>query len=245
MATTRTRTSHRISRKELKQPDEFQTFISNAQEFLLKNMTQVMVSASIVLAAGALAVGIYYYEIHQDNIAGDAFYNAVSELKAKNYKQAESDFEKLANNESNREVGKLSRFYLGTAYLQDGQLDKARDTLVAYVPDAKDDLFASMAYDDLGVIYEKQGDLKKAQGAYSQAAAIAGPEQLRAQLQVAQVMARQGDKSGAIGAYTNFLVTNPFAPERESVIEALADLGATPPAGMAALSQLMPKSAKP
>jgi len=239
MATTRT--THRINRKELKQPDEFQTFITNAQEFILSNLTQVIVSASIVFAAGALAVGIYYYEIHRDNIAGDAFYTAISELKKKNYKQAEADFEKLVQNESGREVGRLSGFYLGSAYFQDGQLDKARDALVAYVPDAKDDLFASMAYDDLGVIYEKQGDLKKAQGAYAQAAAIAGPEQTRAQLQLAQVMARQGDKAGAISAYTNFLTTNPFSPERQTVIEALADLGAAPPAGMEALSELMRK----
>ena len=40
-----------------------------------------------------------------------------------------------------------------------------------------------MAYEDLGVIYEKMGDLQKAQGAYAQAASIVGPEQPRAQLQ--------------------------------------------------------------
>jgi len=243
MATTRS--YHKINRKELKQPDEFQTFISNAQEFLSANLQQVIVSASIVLAAGALAVGIYYYEIHRDNIAGDRFYSAISELNSKNYKQAEGDFEKLAQEESGREVGRLSRFYLGSAYLQDGQLDKARDALVAYVPDAKDDLFASMAYADLGVIYEKQGDLQKAQGAYAQAAAIAGPEQSRAQLQVARMMARQGNKSGAISAYQNFLTTNPFSQERQNVIEALAELGAAPPAGAAAMAQLMPRATKP
>ncbi len=130
MATTRT---HKITRKELKQPDEFQTFVTNAQEFLRTNLTQVIVSAAIVLALGALAVGIYYYEIHRDNTAGDAFYNAISELNSKNYKQAEADFEKLAQGESGREVGRLARFYLGSAYFQEGQLEKSRDTLVAYV----------------------------------------------------------------------------------------------------------------
>ncbi|HVN29523.1 MAG TPA: tetratricopeptide repeat protein [Candidatus Binataceae bacterium] len=243
MATTRT--THRINRKELRQPDEFQTFIANAEDFLVKNLTQVLVSASIVLVAGALAVGIYYYEIHQDNLAGDAFYNAIAELNNKNYGQAATDFQKLADNYSNREVGRLARFYLGSAYFQDGQLDKARDALIAYAPDAKDDLFASMAYDDLGVIYEKQGDLKKAQGAYSQAAQIAGPQQTRAQLQLAQVMARQGDKAGAIAAYQSFLTTNPFSPDRQTVIEALAELGAAPPAGAEAISQLMRKPPKP
>src|SRR5579863_4395763 len=195
MATTRTHI--KINRKELKQPDEFQSFIANAQEFLLSNLQQVIVSSAIVLAAGALAVGIYYYEIHRDNIAGDRFYSAVSELNNKNYTQAEADFQKLADDEPSRAVGKLARFYLGSAYFQQGQLDKARDALIAYVPDAKDDLFASMAYEDLGVIYEKMGDLKKAQGAYAQEATIAGPEQGRAQLQVARLMALQGDKAGA------------------------------------------------
>ncbi len=190
MATTRTHP--KINRKELKQPDEFQTFVANAQQFLVNNLQQVIVSGAIVLAAGALAVGIYYYEVHRDTIAGDRFYSAIGELNQKNYKQAEADFEKLAQEEPNRQVGKLARFYLGNAYFQEGQLEKARDALVVYAPDAKDDLFASMAYADLGVIYEKMGDLKKAQGAYSQSASIAGPEQNRAQLNVARLMAVQG-----------------------------------------------------
>jgi tetratricopeptide (TPR) repeat protein len=239
MATTRTH-HKKITRKELKQPDEFQSFVTNAREFLLGNLQQVIVSASIVLAAGALAVGIYYYEIHRDTMAGDRFYSALSELNQKNYKSAEADFEKLAQDESGREVGKLARFYLGSAYLQEGQLEKARDALVAYVPDAKDDLFASMAYENLGVIYEKMGDLKKAQGAYGQAAAIAGPEQNRAELQVARLSAKQGDKAGAINAYERFLTANPFSQDRQTVIEALAELGATAPSRGAAMAQLMP-----
>ena len=240
MATTRTH-HKKISRKELKQPDEFQSFVANAEQFLLNNLLQVIVSASIVLAAGALAVGIYYYEIHRDNIAGDRFYSAIGELNQKNYKQAEADFEKFAQDEPGREVGKLARFYLGSAYFQQGQLEKARDALVAYVPYAKDDLFASMAYEDLGVIYEKMGDLKKAQGAYAQTAAIPGPEQARAELEVARLLARQGDKSGAINAYQRFLTAHAFSQERQTVIEALAELGATPPAGAAAMAQLMPR----
>ena len=227
MATTHTQ-HKKLTRKELKQPDEFQSFVANAQEFLLHNLQQVIVSAAIVLSAGGLAVGIYYYESHQDAVAGDRFYSAVGELNQKNYKQAETDFNKLANDEPRREVGKLARFYLATAYLQDGQLEKARDALIAYVPDAKDDLFASMAYQDLGVVYEKMGDFKKAQGAYSQAAAIVGPEQNRAELQVARILALQGDKSGAVAAYQHFLATHPFSQDRQVVIEALAQLGAAP-----------------
>src|ERR1700693_1973226 len=110
MATTRTQ---KISRKELKQPDEFQTFVANAQQFLLNNLQQVIVSAAVVLVAGAFAVGLYYYEIHRDAVAGDRFYTAISELNKKQYARAEADFEKLANDESGRDVGRLSPFDLG------------------------------------------------------------------------------------------------------------------------------------
>src|ERR1700676_1429408 len=111
MATPQTH-HKKITRKELKQPDEFQSFVVKAQEFVLNNLQQVIVSASIVVAAGALAVGIYYYEIHRDNVAGDPFYTAIAELNKKNYPQAAADFEKLAKDEPGREVGKLARFYL-------------------------------------------------------------------------------------------------------------------------------------
>src|SRR5579862_5126436 len=238
MATTRT---HKITRKELRQPDEFQTFVANAREFLLSNLQQVIVSASIVLAVGGLAVGIYYYEIHQDNVAGDQFYSAIAELNQKQYKQAAVDFQKLADHDSSREVGRLARFYLGSAYFQDGDYEKARDALVAYVPDAKDDLFASLAYEDLGIIYEKQGDLKKAQGSYAQAAAIQGPEQTRAELDVARVLALQGDRTGAIDAYQQFLTAHPFATERPTVIEALAQLGAAPANGAGSTGESIPQ----
>jgi len=225
MATTQPH-HKKLSRKELKQPDEFQSFVGNAQEFIVNNLQQVIVSASIVIAAGALAVGIYYYEIHRDNVAGDRFYSAVSELNNKNYPQAETDFAQLASDESGREVGKLARFYLASVYLNEGQLPKARDALIAYIPDAKDDLFASMAYEDLGVVYEAMGDFKKAQGAYAQAAAIAGPEQTRAELQVARMLMKQGDKNGAIDTYRRYLTAHPFSPDRQAVIEAMAELGA-------------------
>ncbi len=228
MATTQTH-HKKLSRKELKQPDEFQSFVENAQRFALENLTQVIVSAAIVIAVGALTVGIYYYEVHRDNLAGDRFYTAISALEQKNYAQAETDLGQLATDEPGCEVGKLARFYLATAYLNQGKLEQARDALIAYVPDAKDDLFASMAYEDLGVIYEKMGDLKKAQGAYAQASTIAGPEQSRAELQVARLLMKQGDTKGAIEAYQHFLTAHPFSEDRQSVIENLAAMGAVAP----------------
>jgi len=65
-------TTHRrkITQKELRAPDEFTTLIDSARDFLINNLTQVMVSAGLVVAIAAIVIGVYYYERHRDDQAG-------------------------------------------------------------------------------------------------------------------------------------------------------------------------------
>ena len=79
-------------------------------------------------------------------------------------------------------------------------------------------------------------DWKKAAGAYQQAAADPGPEQTRAELGVARMLAKSGDKQGAIAAYRGFLNAHPFAQQRQDVMESLALLGA--PADVSPMSSV-------
>jgi len=53
-------TTHRrkITQKELKAPDEFTTLIDSARDFLVNNLTQVMISAGIVVAVAASTVAL-------------------------------------------------------------------------------------------------------------------------------------------------------------------------------------------
>jgi len=221
-------TTHRrkITQKELKAPDEFTTFVDNARDFLVNNLNQVIVSSVVVLVAGAIVIGVYYYERHRDNIAGAQFYDAITALNAGQNKQAEAQFKQLADEEPGRRLGRLSRFYLASAYLADGDLPNARDSLVAFLADERDPTFRSLALMNLAVTYERMEDWKKAAGAYQQAAADPGPEQASAELGVARVLAKSGDKQGAIDAYRGFLAAHPFAQQRQDVMESLALLGA-------------------
>ncbi len=87
-------------------------------------------------------------------------------------------------------------------------------------------MFRSLGLTNLAVVYERMADWKKAAGAYQQAAADPGPEQASAELGVARMLARSGDKQGAIDAYRGFLAAHPFAQQRQGVMESLALLGA-------------------
>ena len=171
-------------------------------------------------------VGVYYYERHRDNIASARFYGAITALNAGQNKPAETQFKQLADEEPGRRLGRLARFYMSSAYLADGDLPDARDALVAFVAEERDPLFRSLALTNLAVVYERMADWKKAAGAYQQAAADPGPEQARAELGVARMLAKSGDKQGAIAAYRGFLAAHPFAQQRQDVMESLALLGA-------------------
>jgi predicted negative regulator of RcsB-dependent stress response len=216
----------KLSQKELRAPDEFTTLVDNARDFLLNNLNQVLVSAAVVVAVGAVVIGVYYYERHRDDLTAARFYDAMTALNAGHNKQAETEFKQLADQEPQRRLGRLARFYMASAYMADGHLPDARDSLVAFLAEERDPLFRSLALTDLAVVYERMADWKKAAGAYQQAAADPGPEQARAELGVARMLARTGDKQGAIAAYRNFLASHPYAQQRQDVVESLALLGA-------------------
>jgi predicted negative regulator of RcsB-dependent stress response len=221
-------TTHRrkLTQKELKAPDEFTTFVDSARDFFVNNLTQVIVSAAVVVVIGAVVIGVYYYERNRDNMASTRFYDAITALNAGKNKDAETQFKQLADEEPGRRLGRLARFYLASAYIADGDLSNARDSLVAFLAEERDPLFRSLALTNLAVVYERMSDWKKAAGAYEQAAADPGPEQARAELGVARMFAKAGDKQGAIAAYRSFLTAHPFAQQRQDVLESLALLGA-------------------
>ena len=227
---TQLATRHKISRKELKQPDEFQSIFETAGLFFELHLTEVLLGAAVLVVTVAIALGIFYYEARRGHEAAARFDAAMGELEGGKYDVAEKALLSLAADEPHRAVGRLANLYLATAYLAQKQPAQARDALLRYL--AKDDtsLFRDAALDDLAVAYEELGDYKQAEDAYRQAAKLEGPEQARAQLGVARMLQKQGKSAEAVSVYKDFLAQNPYAAERPSVEEALAQLGVGPEA---------------
>jgi len=220
-------TTHpRLSRKQLKQPDEFVTLIDQAGEFLRENLDRVIIAAVAMVVLFVIAFGFYFYAQHQHRLAAEDFYDAVGALERKDYKAAERSFTQLAEEHSGSSLGRLARFYLANAYLAENQPAKARDALQTYLASGAQPLFRQLALTQLGVAAENLSDYQQAHAAYAEAAALDGPERTRAQLGAARTLVRIGDKPGAIAAYRRFIGENPYARERPDVAEALAQLGA-------------------
>lgn len=221
--------SHRkVSRKALKQPDEFVTTLDWIAEWVASNLARVIIAAVALVAAISIGFVFSFYSQHRQRIASDQFYRAINALSDKDYQAAAKGFSILAQNNSSSTLGRLAEFYLATTYLAQNQPSKARDAIRNYLADASNRLFRQMALTQLGVTNEDLGDYRDAYAAYVKAAHLNGPEKARAQIGAARTLARIGDRQGAIAAYQQFLRENPFAQQRAEVIEALAQMGAPP-----------------
>ncbi len=223
-------TAHRkIRRKDLKEKDEFLTIVEQVQEFFWTHTTQVLVTAALVAAFVVLAIALSAYSRHRGQIAGEQFYQAFAAFNQKEYDAALQGFTALADNDPSRDVGRLARFYMGACYLAKDDLPRAREAFVLFLTEPSDTWFKTQAANSLGVIYERTGDLKKAEEYYRQAASAPGAEGMAAEFSVARVLEREGNRTGAISAYQQIIEGHPLAAERQDALEALANLGAAPP----------------
>jgi predicted negative regulator of RcsB-dependent stress response len=222
-------TSHRkISRKALKQPDEFVSTLERIGDLIEANLARVIVGAVALVVVIVTVFVASLYSQYRRRIASEQFYRAINSLSDKDYKSAQQGFSTLVQNDSGRTLGHLARFYLATTYLAQNQASKARGILQKYLAKGGDGRFRQMALTQLGIANEDLGDYRDAHSAYVKAAQLNGPDKARAEIGAARTLALIGDRQGAITAYQQFLRENPFAQQRTEVIEALAQMGAPP-----------------
>ena len=240
-----TNAHRKLSRKTLKQPDEFVTTLDRIGDFLANNLLRLIFAAAALVGVIAIAAALSLYSQHQQRVISDQFYNALNALGDKNYKTAEQGFSALAGGSSGYPLGRLARFYLATAYLAQNQPARARDELRAYLADDSNDLFRPMVLTQLGVAYEDLGDYRNAHAAYTEAAQSRGPASSRAQLGAARTLALMGDRAGAIAVYREFLKENPYSEQTAEVIEALAQMGAAPEPAVPAHAKISTRFPRP
>ncbi len=217
---------YHITRKELRQPDEFVSFVDQAGEWIAHNLVRVIFGVIALLVLIGALVGIRFYLDSQKQAAAESFYQAIVSFDHRDYKTGTQQFADLAAAHPHTSLGRLARFYFANGLLAQKEDTQARDTLQQYLAEEDSPAFREMALMQLGVVYENLGNYPEARKSYERAAALNGPEKGRAERNVARVMVRAGDKAGAIAAYRNFISENPYSPDRAEVIEALAQLGA-------------------
>ncbi|MGO9059000.1 MAG: YfgM family protein [Candidatus Binataceae bacterium] len=229
MATT-TRHRPKIRRKDLKQPDEFMTVAYSVEEFVEHHLRKAIAGLVTILIVAAAIFAIYQHQLSVKHEAAEQFYEGFSALNSKDYKGAEQKFDALIADHPSSEAAHLARFYRALAFLGNGDLAQARDGLEDYTQGAVVESMHELALMDLGVVYEQMGEYAKAVDAYRRAADLNGPESANAHLAVARTLQLRGKRDAAVAAYQDFLKANPYSAQRDTVVQALANLGVSAPA---------------
>src|ERR1700749_2573138 len=98
----------KLSRKELKQPDEFISFLDQAIEYVSHNTTRVIFGAVGLIAILCVVFAVRFYWQHQQRLGAGQFYQGVGALNQKHYKTAASGFAHVASSYPSRDLGRLS-----------------------------------------------------------------------------------------------------------------------------------------
>jgi predicted negative regulator of RcsB-dependent stress response len=198
-------TSRRLTRKELRQPDWFQTVTEDAFEFYQRQRFAVYLGLAVVIL---LLLGIWGWGVfkeRQDSMAAQEFGQAMTQYHAGKYREAIAGLEKVQTHRWSR-YGNLAHLYEANSYLALNDFTKATTATQRFIVGTdQNSLMRQIGLLTLADIEERQSQCKEAIKNYTEAAKIKGAFTDRAILGEARCAVQLGDVKGGIAAYRQLL----------------------------------------
>jgi predicted negative regulator of RcsB-dependent stress response len=205
-------TSRRLSRKELRQPDWFQTVTENAFEFYYRQRVAVYLGIAVVIL---LLLGIWGWTVfkeRQDSMAAQEFGQAMNQYHAGKYREAVAGLGKVQNYRWSR-YANLAHLYEANSYLALIDFTKATNAAQRFIVGTdQNSLMRQIGLLTLADIEERQSQCKEAIKNYSEAGKIKAAFTERAFLGEARCAVQMGDVKGGIAAYRQLLKDQPESP---------------------------------
>jgi len=206
----------KTSKKELKKPDAFQVAVVKILDYIQENKTRFYVSATAIIAALAVALGIYLYWNHYQTQAMKIYSRAQDHLTQALYDQTVSDktmktLQELIDKYPHSWSARMAHYHLGNVYYKKGDLDNAIDHYKKFVSVMKSDEagIRFLALSSLGYCYEARQDYKTALEYFEKARKTKniGFESM-AYRNIARMYELMGDKKKALENYKSALQRN-------------------------------------
>jgi predicted negative regulator of RcsB-dependent stress response len=227
--------TERITRKELRQPDEFVTLSRQAVAYFEENRTTffLIVGGVVVLLAAILI--FRSVKASRQASAAQAYATAHVLLDDKKYPDAATAFQQVADAYSSTSYAPLAQLQAANALLLAGRASEAAAAYQKYIDlGPKTDYLRQLALVRLGYAQEQSGQLQDAGRSFASAAEQPGPYAEEALAGQARTSEAAGDQATAKDLYTKFLQKYPQSDRRALATSRLVALGGTPPAPNAA-----------
>lgn len=166
----------KLSKKELKEPDFFQSGILRITDYISENKTRFYSILATSILAVVIAVGIFlYWNDYQTNAVQIYAKAQTSMLMSRQNPMAASDtmniFKELIDKYPHSWSARMAYYHLGNIYYGLGELDKAIDSYKKFVSSASTDDagIKFLALTSLGYCFEAKKDFKAALDYFEQA----------------------------------------------------------------------------
>ncbi|MFQ5853609.1 MAG: tetratricopeptide repeat protein [Candidatus Binatia bacterium] len=211
------RSRKRITRKDLRQPDQFITLTSRFFRFFQEQRTKILLTLALVIALFLTLWGWDLYRKRQNRLAAQQYSQALAAYHKGQYKDALVQLERLKTYRSST-YGNLALLYRAHSHIALKRPSEAVPILREFLAkERKNPYLRQLALLTLGYAYEMHGQCQEAADAFNQARALAGPLQDDALLGNARCSAQSGNLNQALNSYRDYLSTYP-ASERGTEI---------------------------
>ena len=204
--------SAKLSKKELKQPDAFQSSIEIITNYIYENKTRFYAIVTAVVMASVVAFGIYAYWSHYQSSAREMY--AKADKMGRNISKPEDVranakiYQELINKYPHSLSARMSHYHLGNLYYNLGEVDNAITEYKKFVSSSRSDTagIAFLALTSLGYCYEAKKDIKAALEYFEKAqkSANVGFESIGFR-NIARIYEQLNDKKNALENYKSAL----------------------------------------
>jgi outer membrane protein assembly factor BamD (BamD/ComL family) len=220
----------KLTRKDLRQPDEFQTLSRQALDYVEKNRNVVMTALGAVIVVLIAVVAYRMISESREASAASAYAEARALLTDKKYGEAAARFDDVANRYSSTNFGSLALLERGNALLLNGQPADAVSAYQRYLQSSPPaDYLRQLGHTRLGYAQEQLGKPGEAQQSFATAAAEPGPFAAEALFGAGRTAEAAGESEKAKEFYGQLLEKHPTTDYRTVATAHLLALGGTPP----------------
>ncbi len=196
----------KIRRKDLRQPDEFETLTAHALSWAEDHRGIVVGVASALVALALVMVVMGRVRASRNETAAVAFRSAHESFAASKYAEAAEAFSALTRDYPSTPFGRLGGMYRGHALARQGDAAAAAAAYADFLAaTSMDGYIRQEALTGLGRAREATGDSPGALDAYKEAGAIEGPFRTDALLGAARLHEAAGRASEAREIYAGLL----------------------------------------
>lgn len=196
----------KLTRKEIKSPDEFRKSISSIVEFVSDNYVKFLLGGGIIILIIVAIFAINFYREKQDLKANSRFQAAVADYTAGKTDKALSEFTQITDDYPDYKISDIALYYIGLINFENGKYDVAISRLNEFLSIKNtDNILKDAANYMIGVANFKKGSWQSAIDSLSRLNSDQSPYAKQAQLLLALALEKQGKRVEAEEIYQEVL----------------------------------------